>query len=489
MKNVSKNQLLLPFRVPVTISAIIIAVLSAFLLVGAKKPPPTADAELISIGLDGQAGSGDTFYVPSEIRAGSVSADGRYVVFSSLAQNLTSDDVSGWHVYLRDRGSSTTMLVSDTGEDTVYGSSVEGSAVISADGGYVAFVSTNSQLVADDTNGSADIFLYDRTNDTIKRVSVATDGTEACGCSCAWPDTCNGCEMYWVNSHPSISADGRYIAFTSYSYNFIDGDLPDTPDVFVHDQSEGITSIISRASDGNLGNADSGKPSISADGSAIAFSSKADNLVPDDFNDQQDVFVWCRDEASLTRASLASDGTEGNSTSTDPVISEDGNLVAFTSGATTLVDADSNGFINDVFLRDRGYATTSSLSSGLASGGSRPAISSDGEYVSFTSGTDDIYLSNIEDGKRELINDYMQFSALDEEGETLVVSGYASLVPEDTNGDKDVYIIGSEDTEPPTASEVCDDGIDNDGDGLTDCLDKDCRQNPACKTTGGGNNK
>ena len=359
--------------------------------------------------------------------------------------------------------------------------------MISADGRYIAFQSTGSQLVPDDNNGSADIFVYDRTDGSIKRVSVASDGSEACACSCYWPDTCNGCEYHWVNSHPSISADGRYIAFTSYSYNFVDGDLPDTPDVFVHDQLEGTTTIISRASDGNLGNADSGEPSISADGNSIAFSSKASNLVIEDTNNQQDVFVWCRDEGSLTRVSVASDGTQGNSYSTDPVINEDGSLIAFTSGATNLASPDTNEFIGDIYLRNRGYGTTSIVSSGLASGGSRPAISSSSEYVAFTSGTDDIYLADIDSGERQLINTYMQFSALDEDGDIIVVSGYDSLVAEDNNGDKDVYVITAGATEPPADAEICDDGIDNDDDGLTDCLDKkECRQHPACKTTNGG---
>jgi Tol biopolymer transport system component len=510
----------LPKRLPLVI-LLLVVIIGAIPLLNAKKAPDI-DVELISIGLDGQAGDGDSYYNPSEIVAGAVSADGRYVVFSSSAENLTAEEtVGGWHIYLRDREAGTTTMLTYAGPDN-WGSSVEGQAVISADGRYIAFRSTSGQLVANDTNGSADIFVYDRSDASIKRVSVATDGTEACGCSCSWPDTCGGCEYHLVNSHPSISADGRYIAFASFSYNFIDGDIPDTPDVFVHDQTTGTTTIISRASDGNLGNANSWEPSISGDGDSIAFTSKADNLVVGDTNEQQDVFVWCRDEGSLTRVSVASDGTQSNSYSADPVINEDGSLVAFTSGATNLASPDSNGYINDIFLRDRGYGTTSILSSGLAGGGSRAAISHDGESVSFTSGTDDIYLAHVESGTRQLINNYMQFSALDEQAENLVASGYAALVAVDNNSDKDVYAFlldgeppipaehctdgidndgdglvdcdDSEDcghdpacTEPPSDPEICDDGIDNDGDGLTDCLDRlDCRQHPVCKTGGGG---
>jgi Tol biopolymer transport system component len=184
---------------------------------------------------------------------------------------------------------------------------------------------------------------------------------------------------------------------------------------------------------------------------------------------------------------VSSTGLEGNSTSTDSVITSDGNLVAFSSGATTLASPDTNGFIYDIFLHDRAQGTTRIVSSGLASGGQRPAISGNGSHVSFTSGTDDIYLYDITTGQRQLINSSMQFSALNENGSVIVMSGYGSLVSSDTNSDKDVYLVNLDGSEPPGEAEICNDGFDNDSDGLTDCLDKlDCRQDPACKTTGGG---
>ena len=421
-----------------------VAVLSSFLLIGAGTPG--LNTELISIGIDGKAGSGSSYYVGSEITAGAVSADGRYVVFSSLAENLTDDDVGGWHIYLRDRATDITTLVAD-------GSNSGGSPVISADGQFIAFRSLSSQLVANDTNGVVDVFVYDRTNGLIERVSIASDGSEASGCSCGWPDTCNGCEYDNVNSHPSISGDGRYIAFTSFSSNFVDGDLPDTPDVFLHDQQTGETTIISRASDGNLGNGSSAEPSISADGDSIAFSSAASNLIAEDWNDQQDVFLWRRGEVGLTRVSVATDGSEGNATSTDPVISADGNRIAFTSGATTLANQDSNGPVYDVFLHDADKGTTIILSSGLASGGDWSAISDNGQSVSFNSGTDDIYLFNLVTGQRQLINERMQHSALNDNGSALVMSGYDNMLPVDTNGDKDVYLVSLDGQEPPDGEE------------------------------------
>ena len=425
------------------------AILSSFLLIGAGGSGPTT--ELISIGVDGQAGSGDAYYVGSEITAGAVSADGRFVVFSSLAENLTDDDVSGWHIYLRDRFTDTTTLVAD-------GSNSGGSPVISADGRYIAFRSLSSQLVANDNNGIVDIFVYETANGSIKRVSVASDGTEGTGCSCGWPDSCNGCEYDIVNAHPSISGDGRYITFTSFSSNFVDGDLPDTPDVFLHDQQTGETSIISLASDGNLGNDSSGEPSISTDGNSIAFSSAASNLIAEDWNDQRDVFLWRRGTVGLTRVSVATDGTEGNSTSTDPVISADGNRIAFTSGATTLATNDTNGFIYDIFLRDLEKGTTTILSSGLAGGGDWPAISDNGESVSFNSGSDDIYLFNLVTGQRQLINERMQHSALNENGSALVLSGYDNMLAIDTNNDKDVYLVSLDGQEPPDGEEPPVDG-------------------------------
>ncbi|MEN8165843.1 MAG: hypothetical protein ABFR65_00010 [Pseudomonadota bacterium] len=439
-------------------------------------------AELISIGIDGQSGTSSEYYSASEIRDEAVSADGRFVAFSSLAENLTDDgeacNTIGWNIFLRDRDTATTSMITCDG-----GSSVEGEAAITPDGRFIAFRSNNGYLVADDTNGSTDIFVY--SDGGLERVSLTGNAT----CSCGWPDTCNGCESYWFSSHPTISADGRYVAFASFADNLFAGDLPDTLDVFLYDRSQGTTEIISIAPNGDLANGKSSTPSISADGQYVAFTSEADNLGVEDNNGVADIYLWQRETGAMQRVSVASDGGEANGNSSNPVIDGLGGRIVFASGATNLGDSDQNGYIWDVFVHYLGSGETVNLSSYLDSGGNRPAISDDGTTVSFTSGTDDIYSVEIDEtGVAKLVDSYMQFSALTHAGEAMVVSGYNVLVPEDTNGDKDVYLLADGQVEPPPpSSEICDDDIDNDGDGLVDCSDRlDCRKDPACRTGGGG---
>jgi Tol biopolymer transport system component len=458
---------------------LLITVLGAILSLGAAV---AADAELISIGIDDQAGNGI-----SEIRQEAVSAEGRYIVFSSGAENLTDDsaacDLFGWNVFLRDREEASTRLITCAG-----GSSVQGEAAITPGGEVIAFISTNGNLVANDTNGSADIFVHSEQG--LERVSVASDGSQGPGCSCGWPDTCNGCEYSNYSSHPNISADGRYVAFASYADNFYDGDIPDTLDVFLHDREQGTTEVISIAPNGDLANGESSAPSISADGDYVAFTSEASNLGVEDRNGVPDIYLWHRETGILQLVSVASDGGAANGNSNNAVIDAEGKRIAFSSGATNLTALDQNGYMWDVFVHFRETGETINLSSYLASGGNRPAISDDGSTVSFTSGNDDIYVINlVETGIAKLVDSYMQFSALTADGDSMVVSGYNELVAEDNNDNKDVYLlaIGGPD-DPPVGDEVCDDGVDNDGDGLVDCSDRlDCLRDPACRTKGGGN--
>jgi len=169
------------------------------------------------------------------------------------------------------------------------------------------------------------------------RVSVASDGGQG-----------NGDSRY-----SSISADGRYVAFRSWASNLVGGDTNSEQDIFVHDRQTGQTTRVSVASDGGQGNYDSQYPSISADGRYVAFDSWASNLVGGDTNGGPDVFVHDRQTGQTARVSVASDGGQGNDGSYWPSISADGRYVAFYSWASNLVGGDTNGCC-DIFVHDRG---------------------------------------------------------------------------------------------------------------------------------------
>jgi Tol biopolymer transport system component len=282
----------------------------------------------------GQANSGS--FDPS------ISADGRYVAFVSAATNLVSGDTNNFQdIFVHDRQTGQTTRVSVASDGTqANGHSYAPS--ISADGRYVAFASLASNLVSGDTNGAWDVFVHDRQTGETTRVSVASDGTQAIG--------------FFFGSSPSISADGRYVAFDSWATNLVSGDTNDKPDVFVHDRQTGQTTRVSVSSDGTQANGGpgwSGNPSsISADGRYVAFHSYADNLVSGDTNSATDIFVHDRQTGVTTRVSIASDGTQANGFSASPSISADGRYVAFMSGATNLVSGDTNNDW-DVFVHGR----------------------------------------------------------------------------------------------------------------------------------------
>jgi Tol biopolymer transport system component len=306
-----------------------------------------------------------------------ISADGRYVAFSSAATNLVAGATGG--VFVRDRVAGTTTLVSES----TGGAKASGAEpAISADGRYVAFSSSATNLVAGDTIGG--VFVRDRVKGTTTRVSVSTQGAQASG------------------AEPAISADGRYVAFSSSATNLVAGDTNRTGDVFVRDRVSGTTTRASVATNGTQGNLTSAQPAISANGRYVAFGSIASNLVADDTNGIVDVFVRDRVKGTTTRVSVATNGTQTtridfNRTTEDsdrPAISADGRYVAFLSGFP-LVAQDTNGII-DVYVRDRINGTTTRAS--VATNGTqlvgsiavrgiwdRPGISADGRYITFAS--------------------------------------------------------------------------------------------------------
>jgi len=274
-----------------------------------------------------------------------ISADGRYVAFWSYASNLVDGDMNGtWDVFVHDRQTGATQRVSvdSTGNE---GNAWSREPAISGDGRHVAFASPATNLVDGDSNGYPDVFVHDRQTGVTERVSVDSAGTEGNGDSGA-----SGSHMW---SSLVISADGRYVAFTSAASNLVDQDTNGFRDVFLHDRQTGATQRVSVGTGGSQGNNDSDNPVIAGDGRYVAFDSVAPNLVDADTNATDDVFVRDRWTATTTRVSVDSEGMEGNSNSQFPSSTVDGRHVTFVSQASNLVAGDTNQ-TGDIFVHDLG---------------------------------------------------------------------------------------------------------------------------------------
>lgn len=320
----------------------------------------------VSVGSDGTRGnafSGDP----------QLSVDGRFVAFMSAASNLVARDTNGvWDVFIRDRQAGTTRRIS-VGSKGVQSDQESYQPAISADGRFVAFNSLAGNLVPDDTNDTNDVFVHDRQTGTTRRVSVGARGFQGDRFSEA----------------PALSADGRLVAFRSYASNLVPGDTNGTMDVFVRDRQAGTTRRVSIDSSGAQGNKASNYPSLSANGRFVAFDSDATNLVPGDTNGLVDVFVRDLQKSTTTRASVGAGGVQGDNGSAGTAISASGRFVAFESYAGTLVPGDTNGE-GDVFVSNLRTGTLRRVS--LGAGGSQgdlyslgAAISADGRSVAFAS--------------------------------------------------------------------------------------------------------
>ncbi|OGN95379.1 MAG: hypothetical protein A2Z71_01585, partial [Chloroflexi bacterium RBG_13_50_21] len=403
----------------------------------------TGTTERISVATDGTQSDSVSLY-------SSISGDGRYVAFDSNASNLVSGDTNlSYDVFVHDRqtGETTRVSVTNDGEQGLYGGSNHPS--ISADGRFVTFDSSAFNLVIGDTNGFADVFVHDRSTGETIRVSVASDGTQG----------------DWESNFSAISADGRFVAFESYATNLVANDTNGSKDVFVHDLSTGQTTRISIGIDGTQGNAMASSPSISSDGRFVAFVSSSTNLVVGDTNNWWDVFVHDRQTGETSLVSVASDGTQANNYSGSPTISADGRLVAFASLASNLVDGDANQ-IDDIFVHDWVIHETimvSITSDGMPgnSYSEYPCISADGHHVAFysessnlvygdTNGASDIFVHDLMTHETSRISlasngsqayDDSSLPVISADGHFVAFSSIAStLVIEDTNEVDDIFV-------------------------------------------------
>lgn len=409
----------------------------------ARAYPRPGHLERVDVSTEGRSTKG------SCSRYSSISADGRYVAFDTDAPLGDGDINEEVDVYSRDLKRGTTELISRGvggtpalgGADSpgCLGRSLSWDPSITPDGRYVAFSSHAMNLVVGDTNGLADVFVFDRDRRVVERVSVNSEGEQTIsdvGCPTS------GCHGFVAghSTRPSISADGRYISFTSTASNLVRHDTNDFVDAFVHDRKSGKTIRVSIDSEGRESYPCS-EPrsyqcyltwgeiasSISSNGRYVVFDSRSPDLVADDTNGIYDVFVHDLKTRRTERVSVASDGTEGQdlqgnrvtgmsgwsgSTITggvlhDParVISANGRFITFASTATNLVPNDTNrhGAVlayffaggMDIFVHDRKTGRTERAS--VASDGREqnlcgevnnchakmPSISADGRYIGY----------------------------------------------------------------------------------------------------------
>ncbi len=316
--------------------------------------PDRAAQTTTRVGLGPNGSEPDGHCIAILVESGpAISADGRYIAFNSLATNLVPGDTSGlWDVFVWDRVTATTSRVS-VGTSGAQADSECLHPAISADGRYVGFSSPATTLVTGDQNLAFDVFVRDRDVDSngifdepggveTRRVSVSSTGIEG---------------NYWsgafCTNRNAISSNGRFVAFCGAASNLVLNDTNNCPDVFVHDLETRATERVSVSSAGVECDIDSGDPWLSADGRYVAFSSRASNLAPMPTpGGFSSVYVRDRLTGVTSFEHVNSAGTYGDGGATRGFISVDGRYVVFDSYSTNLVPNDTNG-LNDVFRRDR----------------------------------------------------------------------------------------------------------------------------------------
>ena len=432
------------------VTALVIAGVAAAPAAAAPKPV----VQVASVDTGGALANDDSHEL-------SLSADGGYVAFTSAATNLVPGDTNGApDVFVRDlsRGLTRRATLDTAGEQAA--GTAAGHAYVSKHGRYVVFTSDAGNLVPDDTNNAPDVFVRDlRFGITTRASLTSTDG-----------------QIGSSSVSAGISGDGRYVVFTASCGCVVPGDTNGADDVFVRDLRKGTTRRASVATGGGQGDGQSFGAAISADGRYVAFTSQATDLVPGDTNGTTDVFRHDLRTGVTTRVSVGPGGAQTVGSrpgdpgfaSGRPSLSDNGRLVAFTSfGAGLVAGPTGHG---DVYVRDVKTGTTTLASPGVGGAASdagadvpvaTPRIAGEGRYVAFvswatnlvagdTNGDADGFLRDLKKGtttRVSLGNAGEQGNApagfdigIDEDGETAAFTSWASnLVAGDTNDRMDVF--------------------------------------------------
>ena len=300
-----------------------------------------------------------------------VSADGRYVAFVSEAENLAGPANGLADVFLADRQTGAITAVSTVPGSAAAADGASFSVDISADGRYVVFDTAATNLVPGDENGMADVLRYDaQTGETILISRRGAAGAQGDGPS----------------SFPTVSGDGDRVAFVSQASILVGGDTNNKSDVFVRDVLAATTSRASTDASGRQAKGLSDAAVIADGGTWVQFSSSAANLVSGDTNRARDVFLKNLGTGKVIRASVRSNGTQGNGASSVGDLSANGAVSAYSSLASNLVKGDTNN-TGDVFVYDRAAKTTVRASKDGPTEGNDQSfaatISADGTYAAF----------------------------------------------------------------------------------------------------------
>src|SRR5215211_1155022 len=427
------------FKTHLTIRILILICLVVALPGGLALAAP-GDITRVSVASDGAQGN-DMSRWPQ------ISGDGNYVVFESSASNLVSNDTNTEpDIFVNNRQTGVTERVSVANNESQANSGSESDIAMSSDGRYVAFVSMASNLVSGDTNGIMDVFVRDRLLGQTKRVSVDSSGAQASG------------DEWSHFGGIVISADGRFVAFTSNVPNLVSGDTNGVEDAFVHDLQTGTTRRVSISSSGQQANGSSGSSDISGDGHLILFGSNATNLISGDTNNVSDIFLHNLLTGETTRVSVNSNEEQADASSQGGAISDNGRYVAFSSDAENL--APDYEIWEHVYVRDleTGETTRASVTTSgdtMVGWAEAPAISDDGRYVAFEFDDRDdgapqrwIYVHDRLTGqtiaatKGDFDGEGSPFNpSLSADGRFLAFdSGISTLVSGDTNAVRDVFM-------------------------------------------------
>ena len=377
------------------------------------------DIELISMSRSGDS-TGDHVSLVSAVSA----VDGRFVLFRSRATNLTSNtkSMSGMDLFIRDRQTGNTELITKSAEGRAVGDlGTLRFESLTPDGRFAVFTSSSPLLVPDDGNRADDVFVRDIAAGRTTLVSVGRDGAPA-----------GGFRGY-------ISADGRFVVFSSAASNIVANDVNGVTDVFVRDLHAGTTSLISS------GQGDCAATAISRDGRFVVFQA----YHPD--RSGYTAAIYLKDveggTATLITPSALQEGAVATGRFQNACVSDDGRFVVFDSDSRDLVANDSNGFFRDIYVRDVAIATTRRINSEINDDAVLADISSDGRIIAFIAGysNDYPYIHNLETGLNQRIMSVgVEAMELNPSGRYVLFQSAYDFFLGDANRSMDVFLYDRE---------------------------------------------